>query len=275
MYDPLAPHLDLFLNENGSGLDRLGETGDAVAFVPQTPVIASCTEYAARLLASFGAGVSRVAATGDHVVAGQPLLCMSGCEARAPIAAALRLLSFACGIATAAAEIVDAAFGAFPDIRLTCLRKANARVRTVVQNSLLAGGMEAASDRLLMALDMRDFVAQGGRRDDYTALRNAAGDPAVIEVWDLAEITDTVLTVADMLVLNEVTPEEVWHVRGRAFLRVPQLDIAVKGHIDASNAARYATAGAQMLITSAPLSARRADIVLKPLVPIGEFGPCA
>jgi|GEM_PF-6271568 Nicotinate-nucleotide pyrophosphorylase len=234
------------------------------AFIARVPMIASCGEHAARLLARFGAEPLELAAAGTRIEAGRPVLVIRGNPPRASLKAALRLLGHACGIATAAAALVDAARRIRPDIELACLRGPHLPVPSVARPSLLAGGMAVDPGPLAFALDVRDFAIAGDPAGilRFRALRAAAGSPAVIEAQSPADVDETVLCLADALVLDGFSPRAVRDVRDKAFGRIPVLDIVVKGDVNAGNVADYAASGARMLITAAPLSAPRADIAL-------------
>jgi hypothetical protein len=85
--------------------------------------------------------------------------------------------------------------------------------------SLLARAVDAAD------FDLPDDT--GGIRR-FIALREAAGSPAVIEVRRPQDVDDTVLAIADILILTGFTPRQVTAVRDRALGRIPRLEIAVK-----------------------------------------------
>ena len=230
------------------------------AFVASTPLVAGHGEHAERLLARFGAETVVAVPPGCRVEAGRPLLVVRGDLPPAPLEAARRLLGRACGIATAAASLVEAARSVRPDIEVLCPHPPRRSVRP----SVLAGGMAIEPEALARASDIRDFTAKGDPAGilRFRSLRAALGTPAVIVMQRPEDIDDTVLSLADMVVLEGFTPDQARMVRDRTFGRIPTLNIAVKAGIHAGNAVDYAASGARMLITPVPLSAPSAEITL-------------
>lgn len=242
------------------------------AFVASAPLIAGHAEHAGRLLTRLGAETVVAVPPGCWVEAGRPLLVVQGDLPPAPLEAAQRLLGHACGITTAAASLVEAARSARPDIEVLCPHLPHRSVRP----SVLAGGMAFEPEFLTRALNIRDFTAQGDPAGilRFRSLRAALGTPAVIAVQRSKDVDDTVLSLADMVVLEGFTPDQVRMVRDRAFGRIPTLDIAVKAKINAGNVVDYAASGARVLITSAPLSARHAEITLIRPASTGDVSSC-
>jgi molybdenum transport protein len=79
---------------------------------------------------------------------------------------------------------------------------------------------------------------------------------------------------ADIVQLDKASPEDVARLRRYCEGRTPRPLVAAAGGINAANAADYARAGADVIVTSAPYTARPLDVkvIMEPLAAGGSVG---
>jgi molybdenum transport protein len=82
----------------------------------------------------------------------------------------------------------------------------------------------------------------------------------VVEADTLAEVVEIVDTGTDVVQLDKASPGDVAALRRHCETRAPRPLVAAAGGINAANAADYARAGADVIVTSAPYTARPLDV---------------
>lgn len=247
----------------------IGARAGRISFTARDPMVASATEEAARILARLGATPHVRLASGAAAVAGTLLLDATG-DAGALHAGwkvAQTLIEWSAGIASAVREIIDAARAVTPSITVACTRKSVPLTRALSIKSVLAGGgtmhRTGLGDTILVFPEHRAFLPDEDLRQTLARLRAAAPERAI--VVEVGGVDDAVLAAeagADVVQLEKFTPDAVALVRTR--LRVGAAPvIAAAGGINATNAAAYAKAGADILVTSAPYTARPRDVQVR------------
>ena len=246
-----------------------------ITFTARDPMVACATEEAARILARLGAAPRLAVASGGWAAPGTTLLEASGDAAalHAGWKVAQTLLEWAAGIASAVHGIVAAARAVVPGITVACTRKSVPLSRALSVKAVLAGGgtMHRAGlgDTLLVFPEHRAFLAGENLAETLARLRAAAPERAVVvEVATEADAMAAAAAGADVVQLEKFTPEEVAAVRaavtGAALTSgVPPAKLAAAGGVNATNAAAYAAAGADILVTSAPYTARPRDVQVR------------
>jgi molybdenum transport protein len=243
-----------------------------MTFSSRDDLIVSGIEEAVRILVRLGAEVTFAAAPASAAPRGTLLL-----EARG-FADALHagwkvcqtLMEWASGVATATRRIVAAAEAAAPGVRVVCTRKCVPFTKKLALKAVLAGGGEAhrlgLSDSIMLFAEHRLFLAAP---DDAEAavsrLRKNAPERAVmLEVHSVGEALAAAEALADVIQLEKFTPEQVREVAAGIVKRADgRPAIAAAGGIDAQNAAAFAAAGADVLVTSSPYYARPADVQVR------------
>ncbi len=82
----------------------------------------------------------------------------------------------------------------------------------------------------------------------------------VVETGDLDDAVALARAGADVLQLEKLSPAAVAEVVAAVRAVAPEVVIAAAGGVDETNAADYARAGANVLVTSAPFFARPRDV---------------
>jgi molybdenum transport protein len=234
-------------------------------------MVACATEEAARILTRLGALAQVLKMSGEAVAPGTLLLEASG-DAGALHAAwkvAQTLMEWSAGIASAVREIRDAARAVVPSITVACTRKSVPLTRAVSIKAVLAGGgamhRTGLGDTILVFPEHRAFLFGEALSDTLARLRAAAPERAiVVEVGDPDDALRAAAAGADVVQLEKFPPDIVAAVRARlAEAGAGRPKIAAAGGVNASNAAAYARAGADILVTSAPYTARPRDVQVR------------
>lgn len=246
---------------------HIDDVAGKAVFRARHPMRVCATEEAVRLFELAGAHAEVVRASGTFAAEGTELLSATGPAAALHLAwkTAQTLIEYASGIATAAAEIVDALHRAGFATPVACTRKHFPGTKPIAVKAVQSGGAVmhrlGLSETLLVFPEHRAFL----REDQLAAALGELGlrNP---EKKRVAEVNSTVEALAiaahgiEVLQLEKFSPEDV--ARCKSALREKGLKpiLAAAGGITAGNAVAYASAGADMLVTSAPYFAKPRDV---------------
>ena len=248
----------------------IGAMPGRIAFAARDRMVVACVEEAARLLEIAGARASATVASGSELAPGAPILAATG-PAEALHRAwkvAQTLVEYASGIATAARRIVEAARAARPDVAIACTRKNMPGAKALAIKSILAGGAMphrlGLSETILIFAEHRAFFGgQTAAAMVAQARRGAPEKKIVVEVPAIDEAVAWAEAGADVLQTERWSVDDLSDLANRlaALPRKPLL--AAAGGINARNAAAYAAAGADILVTSAPYFAAPLDVAVR------------
>lgn len=240
-----------------------------ITFTARDDQIASGVEEAAALFKQLGASIEYAISSGSRAASGRLLL---EAQALAGILhqgwkSAQNLMEWSAGIATMTHKMVTTAKKISPQIVVGCTRKAPPLTRPLAVKAVLAGGGVMhrinLSETLLIFAEHLNFLNFDigeaiGRLKQTTPERKIT-----VEV----ETIEQALTVAqfspDILQLEKFTPQNLRNLRDRLqfFDHIPF--IAAAGGINPNNIADYVEAGADIIVTSAPYSAKPCDVQVK------------
>ena len=240
-------------------------------FVARQNLVVSGLEVAkAVFLTAGGEDVSFTALVreGEAVQRGAVLAEVEG-PARAVLAAervALNLLMRLSGIATLTRRYVEAVEGT--GARVTDTRKTSPGMRVLEKAAVRAGGgtnHRAGLDDGVLIKDNHLALA-GGVTEAVN--RTRAGAPHLlkveVEVESLEALEEALDAGADVVLLDNMTPEEVKRAVGLARRKEPGVKIEVSGGIDLETVRAYAEAGPDLISVGALThSAPAADISLE------------
>ncbi|PWR25206.1 ModD protein [Zavarzinia aquatilis] len=249
----------------------LGDCLARITFAARTPLVACCTEEAARLLTRLGAAIEGpILASGTMAPPGTPLLAATG-PAEAVFAGwkiAQTLVEWASGIATATRELVDAARIVAPGIQIACTRKTVPLTRAFSAKAVKAGGgilhRVGLSETVLVFPEHRALLGGEAPAAILARLRQSAPERAlVIEVTTVDDAL-AVAEAADVIQLEKFAPAEVARTVAGIEKRADRRPIiAAAGGIGPGNVAAYAASGADVLVTSAPYTSRPAEVQVR------------
>jgi molybdenum transport protein len=275
---PLLPDLmlDAYLADDVPLLDltthvlEIGAARGRMSFCARDGMVLACAEEAARLVERSGASAGLHKASGDALEAGELILTAIG-----PAAALLRswkiaqnLVEVASGIATATRAIVSSARAAAPGISVACTRKSAPGTKPMSVKAILSGGAVphrlGLAETILIFPEHRAFlVGVPEKAIVASARRGAAEKKIVVEVAGLAEAIAFAEAGADVVQVEKFAPDAVAELRREVGRLYPRPLIAAAGGINAENAAAYAAAGADILVTSAPYWAKPRDVAVR------------
>jgi molybdenum transport protein len=227
-------------------------------------------EEAARLFQMRRCRCGFVLPRGSDVQAGRLLLRIQGTAASLHAAwkTAQTLVEATSGIATATAAIVRAVDGVGKQPAVVATRKNFPGTRVLSALAVRAGGGGAhrlgLSETLLVFPEHRVFLDPTQLAAELQSLRRRHPEKKlVIEVLDGDEAVAMARMGADVLQLEKFTPEALGAtVQRLAQLQLPSL-VAAAGGVNAANAADYARAGADIIVTSAPYWAPPSDVQVR------------
>ena len=247
----------------------IGATRARLDFRARQPMTLCAVEEAERLFMLAGATTQLLRRSGDTLGAGEPMLAAHGSAAALHLAwkTAQVLVEWASGIATATAAIVAAASG----LQVACTRKNVPGTKTLSVKAVRAGGATmhrlGLSETLLVFAEHRMFLAESPAAMIARMKHAEPEKKLVVEVSGIEEAMLWAEAGADVLQLEKFPPEQVAACRQAVDgIRAKAL-LAAAGGVNAGNAAAYAAAGADLLVTSAPYAAPPRDVAV-------AFAPC-
>jgi molybdenum transport protein len=257
-----VPYGDLTTRALGFG-NRRGR----IRFEARQAMVAACGEEAGRIMTMAGANVTECVQSGTGLPAGGLLLAADG------PAAALHsgwkvtqtLLETAGGIAAAAQAIVEAAQQVSSEVVVACTRKSLPGTRALSIKAILSGGAVphrlGLSETVLVFAQHRAFIPDASFADIIARLRRRVPEKKiVVEADTLAEALAIADAGADVVQIDKASPADVAALRRHCEGRTPRPLVAAAGGINAANAADYVRAGADVIVTSAPYTARPLDV---------------
>jgi molybdenum transport protein len=257
-----VPYGDLTTHALGFG----GRRG-RIRFEARQAMVAACSEEAGRIMTLAGANVTESVPSGTSLQAGGLLLAAEGAAAalHAGWKVAQTLLETAGGIATAAQAIVEAAQRVNPEVAVACTRKSLPGTRALSIKAILSGGAVphrlGLSETILVFAQHRAFTRGASFADIIAGLRRRVPEKKiVVEADTLAEALAIADAGADVVQIDKASPADVAALRRHCEGRTPRPLIAAAGGINAANAADYVRAGADVIVTSAPYTARPLDV---------------
>ena len=246
----------------------IGDHRGKAVFRTRETITLACIEEAERLMLLAGCTAARrLAATGAQVEAGADLMVAEGDAAslHRGMKVAQTLMEIASGIATGARRILLAARDGRAGIAVACTRKHLPGAKDVMLKAIMAGGCVphrlGLSESVLVFAQHRAFL---GRTPPHVWLAALRASQPERKIAIEAESVDQAVWFAgagiDLLQLDKLAPEQVAEAV-RAIAAMPKRPlVVVAGGVTVANAAAYAAAGADLLVTSAPYAAPPADI---------------
>ncbi len=253
----------------------IGAAAGRITFAARHPMIASGVEEAARVMERLGAVVKHATPSGTPLEAGALLLEARGCAGtlHAGWKVAQTVMEWMGGIATAVAAIRSAARSASDHVQIACARKAPPGTRRLAVKAVLAGGgqmhrLGLSETILIFPEHVAFFAGEGGIEHAIERARRSAPErKIVVEVADESSALAAASAGADVIQLEKFSPEAASHVKAALASRHLRPLIAAAGGIRAVNAAAYAAAGIDLIVTSAPYNAPPAEVqvVIEPV----------
>jgi len=261
LYDD-APFGDLTTDLLG-----IGARPALMTFSARKDMVLALSAEAAAIVEMAGGKVERLSEDGQTLSAGGQILRATG-----PASALLRgwkvaqtLIEIWSGVATAAHEIVDAARAVSPDICVACTRKNTPGVKAFSVAAIRAGGAVmhrlGLSETILVFPEHLAFLPDTTLEQAAARLRkNAPEKKLVIEARDIDEALRAAEAGFDVIQAEKFPPRDIAQLVERLAGMKKRPTVAAAGGVNQSNAADYARAGADVLVTSAPYAAAPRDV---------------
>lgn len=242
----------------------IGDCSGRMTFAARFDMVLAGVDVAANMME--GLAVTLQARDGDRLAAGSPILEARGSAAGLHRAwkAAQTLIEILSGIASATRAVVDAA----RPVPVSTTRKTVPGARALSQLAVRAGGgilhRHGLSETILVFAEHRLFLAGESLAEIAARLRRTQPEKALaIEVGTIDEAAEAAICGFDVVQLEKFSPDALEELVGRLPPRGKRARLAVAGGIDPTNAAPYVAAGADLLVTSWPYTARPRDVAVR------------
>jgi molybdenum transport protein len=260
-----VPFGDLTTSALGMGL-----LPGAMTFRARGAMVVAEVESAAALLRLAGcSSVDTIVRSGDALDSGALILSARG------TAEALHrgwkvsqtLIEAWSGVATATRAIVTAARTVAPDIGIACTRKNTPGTKSFAARAVEAGGASmhrlGLSESILVFPEHRVFLGAEPLATSVARLRRAAPEKKlVIEAKSVTAALEAAVAGFDVVQAEKFSPADIAALVAEVKSRGLRLLIAAAGGVTTENAADYAKAGADILVTSMPYFARPRDVAV-------------
>ncbi|AWL98758.1 ModD protein [Bradyrhizobium amphicarpaeae] len=261
----------------------IGAAIGVMHFSARAPMVLALAEDAAAIIALAGSEVELLAASGAVLEQGASIL-----EARGPAASLLRswkvaqtLIEIWSGVASETRAIVDAARAVAPRIPIACTRKNVPGTKRFAVAAVKAGGAVmhrlGLSETVLLFPEHRAFLGELPLFQAVERLRQVAPEKKlVIEVKTADAALAAAVAGFDVIQAEKFSPAEiaalVRRMASMAYARERPI-VAAAGGVNAGNAADYAAAGADVLVTSSPYLASPKDVQVRMMTAGGREAP--
>lgn len=268
--------LDRILNEDvrhgdltTAALD-IGAWPARITLAARGAMVVCGVEEAARLFSRAGCHCTGLVERGSRVDDGAMLLTVEGrADALHRVwKTAQTLIEYVAGIATAAAQIVAAVEGIGKSPAVVCTRKNFPGTRSLAALAVKAGGAQmhrlGLAESLLVFPEHRLFIPRQELAARLLQVKRSHPEKKLIaEAIDGDEAVALARAGVEIVQLEKFSPDQLAELLlTLQRLALPCL-VAAAGGINAANAAAYARAGADILVTSAPYFAPPADVQVR------------
>lgn len=260
-----APHGDL--TTSALAIDRRPAV---MRFAARADMVVAGLDVACGLIEVAGGEARPIVEDGMAVEAGTALLVAHGPagvlhRAWKQAQTTVEILS---GIATAARAVVEAAAIDGRRVPVACTRKTLAGSRRLMVGAVRAGGAIphrlGLSETVLVFAEHRTFLPDLSLVEMVARLREAAPEKKlVIEVAAPREALAAAEAGFDVIQMEKFAPPEIARTVELVKPRHPRVVLAAAGGIDPTNAGAHVAAGADMLVTSWPYTARPRDVQVR------------
>lgn len=245
----------------------IGAFPGEMVFRARGEMIVAGVEVAARMMA--GLAVEIRARDGNRLVPGDLILSARGSarDLHRAWKSAQTLMEILSGIATATRALVDAAARVDPEVRIATTRKTVPGARQLSQLAVRAGGgilhRQGLGETILVFSEHRAFLPGKSFAELAAHLRRAQPEKALgIEVGTVDEAREAIDAGFHVIQLEKFQPADVAAVRTYRGQGAGFPLIAAAGGISPETVADYVAAGAGLIVTSWPYTARPRDVAV-------------
>ncbi|MBB5046740.1 molybdenum transport protein [Rhodopseudomonas rhenobacensis] len=248
----------------------IGAAWGQMQFFARDPMLLALAEDAAAIIELAGGRVELHATSGTRLAPGAAILTAEGAAAALLKSwkVAQTLIEIWSGVASAARDIVDAATAVSPGPVVACTRKNTPGTKRFAVAAVKAGGAVmhrlGLSETLLVFAEHRGFLGDETLTDTASRLRRGAPEKKlVIEVSSVEAGVAAAEAGFDVIQAEKFVPADIAALMARLAAMPRRPVIAAAGGVNAGNAAAYAQAGADLLVTSSPYLAKPRDVQVR------------
>ncbi len=248
----------------------IGQEPGVMTFTARDPMTIACCEEAERILIQAGCAVKRSAASGDALATGSPILVARGSAGAIHRGwkVAQTLVEIASGIATGARKIVDASRSVREGVPVVCTRKNVPGTKAMSVKAITAGGASphrlGLSETILVFDAHRAFCGNSDVAQIVGRLKTRAPEKKImVEIASIDEALVWARAGVDVIQADKMTPFDIGSLVERLGAADNRPIISAAGGVNEKNAADYVRAGADVLVTSAPYTAKPLDVQVR------------
>jgi molybdenum transport protein len=248
----------------------IGEKPGTISFFLPNPGRVSGIEPARKILVRLGIEVPEEAAAGTDVPGGTLLLRGIGKAAALHQAWKItqNVLEWSCGVAQYTAQMVKAAKAVNPQIEISTTRKNIPGTKLLALGAVLDGGgiihRGGTAETVLLFRNHRNFLDFEGPADWKRLVagmkKNAPEKTVIVEAETCEEALCGIDAKADIIQLDKFSLADFKRAAEYAAAQDRPPLLSAAGGVNRDNAADYAAAGADLIVTSAPYYAKPADV---------------
>lgn len=245
----------------------IGDKRSEMRFFARDRMTGALIQEAAKLIELTGARVVQHAASGSSLEPSAEILVARGRASQLLRAwkVAQTLIEVWSGVASAVKEVVDAASSASSEVTVACTRKNVPGTKAFAVLAVRAGGATmhrlGLSETILVFPEHLALQGQEAFSSLVASLSKTAPEKKLI-----IEVTSVEMGVAaaeagfHVIQAERFTTSEIHYLRSNMSHVTPRPKIIAAGGVTPENAAAYAHAGAEVLVTSWPYLARPRDV---------------
>jgi molybdenum transport protein len=249
----------------------IGNTRGEIVFSLKQTGRVSGVDAAEQVLRRLGLDITGRVEDGSDQGGGAILISASGKAAALHQSWKLcqNIMEWSCGVADYTAQMVKSVKKINAAVQVGTTRKNIPGTKLLALSAVLNGGgiihRGGTAETILLFKNHRNFLDFGGAKEEWKKvvadLRSAAPEKkVVVEVESYEEALLALDAEPDILQLDKFSPEELRKTAAAAANRGSRCLISAAGGINKDNAAGYAAAGAQFIVSSAPYYAKPADV---------------
>ena len=257
-----VPYIDLTTELLG-----IGALPGEIEFFTREACVLCGTEEACRILAKLGAQPVFSLPSGTKLEAGQAFLRATGSAAALHKAwkVCLNVVDRTSAVATKTAAVVEAAHSANPNCEVMTTRKSMPGCKDLLTKAVTTGGafphrLGLSETVLVFAQHMEFMGGFEGLLEKLPQLKGSCAEKKVFVEADAQQALQLARAGVDGVQLDKVQVAELPALVASLRSANPHLAVVAAGGINASNAAAYAAAGVDALVTTAPFTASPVDM---------------
>jgi molybdenum transport protein len=239
-----------------------------ITLLARHDMVVCCTEEAERMYLKNRLEVTYIVPSGTALKLGEKMLEAEGDARMLHLVwrSGLSMIEFASGIATRTRQLVEAVRAVANDVPVAGTRKHPPYLKKIALKALLAGGGEphrtGLSDTILIFREHLLFTGGYDKLHEVVApiKKRQKERKIVVEAHTIEEAKKVAASGAHVVQMDKLSPSDFTRCKTECREICSDITVIAAGGVNGSNAAEYAKAGADVLVTSWMYFAPPADI---------------